>query len=103
MTSSSYLYLAVDGFGLLVCIRSLLVLRAGSPWTLAGWACAGVYFAILFVRAATGWPVGAQPLIVVCAVAFAIGAIRDERQAEPWWWPRTLGRTRAERRARELE
>jgi len=31
-------------------------------------------------------------------VAFVIAGIKDEAQAEPWWWPRGRGPTRAERR-----
>jgi hypothetical protein len=38
-------------------------------------------------------------LLNALAIAFVVAGFRDERQAEPWWWPKRRGLTRAERGA----
>jgi hypothetical protein len=38
--------------------------------------------------------------LLVLTVAFVVAGVRDERQAEPWWWPTHTGPTRAEKRLR---
>src|SRR5580658_5768217 len=105
MTSGTALYLVADGFGAFLAVRTLFVLRTGSPWTSAGWLCTALFFALLFERAATGRHGLGQPfdvgLLIGLAVAFGIGTSRDERQAEPWFWPSHLALTRAERRRSE--
>jgi hypothetical protein len=92
--------LAIDAFGILLSIRSLIVLGAGSPWMSAGWAGAILYFALLFLRNLRGTQAGVlneYAIVAFVAVVWIVSIARDERQAEPWWWPRGRGPTRAER------
>jgi hypothetical protein len=66
----------------------------------AGWCGAIIYFAVLFVRNLTGSSIGMigeYVIVLFVAVIWIVAVARDERQAEPWWWPRTLGPTRSER------
>jgi hypothetical protein len=35
--------------------------------------------------------------IALLTIAFVVAGVRDEPQAEPWWWPRRVGSTRAEK------
>ena len=82
-------------------IRTLVVLKAAALFTSAGWA-----FTILYDCTATAEIVAhthapfalGYVFLVALIVAFVVAGIRDEPQADPWWWPRALGLTRAERR-----
>jgi hypothetical protein len=107
MTSGTALYLVVDGFGVFLAVRSLFILRTGSPWSSVGWLCTALFFALLFERASTRRHGLGQPfdvgLLIGLALTFGIGTSRDERQAEPWFWPTRLSSTRAERRRSEDE
>ena len=84
-------------------VRSIAVLRDRAPWTSAGWAGTFGYSiaaAIEFSNAALHQPasIAAYVFLFTLAVAFVIAGVRDEPQAEPWWWPSRIGQTRAERR-----
>jgi hypothetical protein len=84
-------------------VRSMLVLRARAPWTSFGWfgtlgycVPAGLRFAdVVATRTAT---VVADAFLVILVVAFVVAGVRDEPQAEPWWWPGRVGLTRAQKR-----
>jgi hypothetical protein len=92
--------LAIDAFGVLLSLQSIYILRGAAPWMSVGWAGAAVYFVVLFVRnlnGATIGPVFEYALILFVAIVWIVGVVRDEPQAEPWWWPRKRGPTRAER------
>ncbi len=84
-------------------VRSLLVLGTRAPLTSLGWLgtfgyCvpAGIRFTGL-VTASTLTYV-ADGFLVLLAAAFVVAGIRDEPQAEPWWWPTGVGLTRAQKR-----
>ncbi len=86
-------------------LRSMIVLRRAAPWTSAGWAGTLGYACAAGVEygdAALHRPAAlvAYAFVVLLAIAFVLAGIRDEPQAEPWWWPVRIGRTRAERQAR---
>jgi hypothetical protein len=94
--------LAIDAFGLILSVRSIFILQRGSPWMSAGWAVAAVYFITLFLHnlkgsATLGAP-GEYALVLAVAVVWIVAVVRDEPQAEPWWWPRYRAQTRAEKR-----
>lgn len=96
--------LAIDAFGILLSVRSIMILGARSPWICAGWAAVAVYFAVLFIKNATRLGIGTAgeyAIVAIIAVTWIVGVVQDEAQAEPWWWPRTRGLTRAERRTRD--
>lgn len=108
MTATTALDLAVDGFGILLSLRTLFILRTGSPWTSAGWICVALFFAILFERAALARPTFGRPwdyvLLAALALTFTLGTARRELQAAPWWWPVRLTQyPRAGRRRPEDE
>jgi len=87
--------------GLLLSLRSAGVLRARSPWTSAGWLATAAYFALelgaVVRRAATPFHLE-YALLAALTLAFVVAGVRDERQAEPWWWPARAGLTGRERR-----
>ena len=82
-------------------VKTLSVLKSASPFTSAGWA-----FTILYDCTATAEIVTrthapfalAYVFLGALIVTFAIAGLRDEAQADPWWWPSGLGPSRAERR-----
>ncbi len=88
--------------GLLLSLRSVAVLRTGSPWTRAGWLATAAYFALELAavarHAATPFHLE-YAVLAVLTVAFVAAGVRDEAQAEPWWWPAAAGLTGRERRA----
>jgi hypothetical protein len=88
-------------FGIALGIKSLLVLGRDAPWTSAGWWLTILYFIAVGVKT-TLVPTLPVPLeyIVLAGVTivFVVAGVRDERQAEPWWWPNGRGATRAEKR-----
>jgi hypothetical protein len=83
-------------------LASARVLGARSAWTIAGWLATLAYFAIAGFDAIRARPAVAHLdtiALVFLTISFVIAGVRDEPQAEPWWWPRRSGPTGAERRA----
>jgi hypothetical protein len=88
--------------GIALSVKSIIALGRAAPWTSAGWYLTIVYFVAVVVKATAqpALPRSAEyAVLVALAAAFVIAGVRDERQAEPWWWPTRLGSTRAEKRA----
>jgi hypothetical protein len=83
-------------------IRTLAILKSASPFTSAGWAFTILYdctaSAEVLTHAHAPFALAYIDLGVLI-VAFVIAGVRDEAQADPWWWPRQLALTRAQRRA----
>jgi len=97
-----YVWFAACLLGAVLSLKSIVVLRKRSAWTIAGWAATAIYFAIeaVAVVRATHPPAHTDYIALgVLTVCFVIAGIRDEPQAEPWWWPTHAGLTGAERRA----
>jgi len=99
------LYVAFDVALAVLSVRSVAVLRTAAPWTSAGWAgtlgyciAAAVEFSSESEHQIAAYV--AYAFLLVLTVAFVVAGVRDERQAEPWWWPTHAGPTRAEKRAR---
>ena len=97
-------FVAFDVALAVLSFRSIAVLRARAPWTSVGWTGTLGYCAAAVVEFSSD--VAHQPaalvayaFIALLAIAFVIAGVRDEPQAEPWWWPSHAGPTRAERRA----
>jgi hypothetical protein len=87
--------------GIALSAKSIVVLSRASPWTSAGWGLTIIYFIEVIVKASlfAGLAAYAEYAVLgALAVAFVIAGVRDEPQAEPWWWPSRLGVTRAETR-----
>ncbi len=85
-------------------LRSLAILRTRAPWTSAGWFWTLGYCvaAAIEFSGATELPAAAYAgyaCLALLTIAFIVAGVRDEPQAEPWWWPRRLGATRAEKRS----
>ena len=96
-------YVAVDVAVAIIAIRSLAVLGTRTPWTSVGWVATAGYGLAAGWRYAHDGPVPGIGLVssgcfIVLTVAFIIGVVRDEPQAEPLLWPTRLGLTRAEKR-----
>ncbi|GAC1536192.1 MAG: hypothetical protein NVS2B17_07450 [Candidatus Velthaea sp.] len=75
---------------------------AGSPYTMWGWILTVAYCSYVVLELAR-LPVPAHLEYVFLAAltgTFIIAGIKDEAQAEPWWWPVHRGPTRAGRRPR---
>jgi uncharacterized membrane protein HdeD (DUF308 family) len=86
--------------GIALSIKSVIVLGRAAPWTSAGWWLTAAYFIAVIAKAtvAPAFPVSAEyAILLALTVVFVVAGVRDEAQAEPWWWPRRLGATRAER------
>ncbi len=85
----------------IISIKTLIVLETASPFTSAGWAFTILYdctaTAEIVTRTHAPFALG-YVFLAALIIAFAIAGVRDEAQADPWWWPRALGLTRAERR-----
>jgi hypothetical protein len=99
------LYVAFDVALAALSVRSVAVLRTAAPWTSAGWAgTLGYCIAAAIEFSGEGETriaaYVAYFFLLVLTVAFVVAGVRDERQAEPWWWPTHTGPTRAEKRAR---
>jgi hypothetical protein len=96
------LILIVCVAGIALSVKSTLVLGRAAPWTSAGWLLTVIYFIAVIVKltADPALPPGVEyAVIVALGIAFVIAGVRDEPQAEVWWWPTRCGATRAERRA----
>jgi hypothetical protein len=96
------LYVAFDAALAVLSVRSIVVLRARAPWTSAGWAGTLGYCiaaVVEFSNEETHRPAAliAYAFLLALAIAFVVAGVRDEPQAEPWWWPTHVGPTRAER------
>ncbi len=96
-------YLAFDAALAALSARSFTALGAQAPWTRAGWAgtigycgAAIVEYSTSTYRVAGGY--AAYAFLILLAIAFVIAGVRDEPQAEPWYWPTHAGPTRAQRR-----
>ena len=94
-SSSALVYIAFLIVLIAISVKTLVVLRTSSPWTTAGWILSTVYALIACTElvsqrtVAPVWPYGALLLMVI---AFVVAGIKDERQADPWWWPMRLGK-----------
>jgi hypothetical protein len=98
------LYVAFDVALAALSVRSIAVLRGAAPWTSAGWAGTLGYCiaAAIEFGSASEHQIAAYVayfFLLVLTVAFVVAGVRDERQAEPWWWPTHAGPTRAEKHA----
>jgi hypothetical protein len=97
------LFVAFDVALAALAVRSLVVLGTRAPWTSLGWfwtfcycVPAGLRFAgLASARTAT---LVADAALVLLLVGFVVAGLRDEPQAEPWWWPVRMGLTRAQKR-----
>jgi hypothetical protein len=96
-------FVIVDILVAALSVRSIVVLRARAPWTSAGWAgtlgyclAAAVEYSVVALHQPAA--LIAYVFVVVLTLAFIVAGVRDEPQAEPWWWPARAGLTRAERR-----
>jgi hypothetical protein len=86
-------------------LRSLQFTWKISPWTSVGWAATALYCLYDLIRLLVQPEGGAFPilphadygLLILLTIAFIAAGVRDERQAEPWYWPTGRGPTRAER------
>jgi hypothetical protein len=89
-------------YGLVLSVKSMLVLGRQSPWTSAGWAFTILYIVAVFLEYGAHWVCpwhGEYGFLVGLTVTFIVAGVRDERQAEPWQWPVRASATRAERRS----
>jgi predicted histidine transporter YuiF (NhaC family) len=87
--------------GIALSVKSTVVLGRAAPWTSAGWLLTVVYFIEVIVKTtlAPAFPTALEyAVLAALAVAFVVAGVRDERQAEPWYWPNRQGTTRAEKR-----
>jgi hypothetical protein len=83
-------------------VRSIVILRTRAPWTSGGWAATLAYCIVAAIEYSGApmrpfWALASYGCVVALAGAFIVAGVRDEAQAEPWWWPQRLGRSRAER------
>jgi hypothetical protein len=88
--------------GIAGCAKTIAVLGSRAPWTSSAWALTGLYFVAVLVKVtfAPRLPGTLEyAILAALTVVFVVAAVRDEPQAEPWWWPKHLGLTRAQRRA----
>jgi len=87
--------------GIALSLKSIVVLGRAAPWTSLGWLLTIVYFLEVIVKTSVvpALPAYAEyAILALLAIAFVIAGVRDEPQAEPWWWPNHLGSTRAQAR-----
>jgi hypothetical protein len=93
---------AICLLGIAVSAKTIAVLGTRAPWTASAWLLTAFYFVAVLVKV-TRVPhlAGAIEYTILAAltVAFLVAGVRDEPQAEPWWWPKRLGLTRAQQRA----
>lgn len=99
------LFVAFDLALVALAVRSMLVLGRRAPATGLGWLFTAAYGVAAALKYGSPDPVYhaaagtvAFGTLVPLSIAFVVAGVRDEPQAEPWWWPRRIGRTRAERR-----
>jgi hypothetical protein len=86
--------------GIALSLKSIAVLGGAAPWTSAGWWLTILYFIAVIAKTAVAPalpPSIEYSVLAALALAFVVAGVRDERQAEPWWWPNRRGTTRAEK------
>ncbi len=91
----------ICGLGIALSVKSIAVLGRDAPWTSAGWWLTVLYFIAVIAKAtlAPALPAYAEyTILAALTIVFLVAGVRDERQAEPWWWPTGRGATRAEKR-----
>jgi hypothetical protein len=96
------IWIGVCAAGAALSVKSVIVLGARSPLTRLGWFATALYFAIEACDAVRAKPAPAHAdylALALLTVAFVAAGVRDEPQAEPWWWPTGTGLTGRERRA----
>jgi hypothetical protein len=98
-----FAYVVFDAALAALSLRSIAVLRARAPWTSGGWAGTlgyGIAAVVEYSNESLHQPAAyvAYAFLLLLTIAFVIAGIRDEPQAEPWWWPTHVGQTRAEKR-----
>jgi hypothetical protein len=101
MNIATIVIVLVGLMGIALSVKSVAVLGRDAPWTSAGWLATALYLSAAIVKAtvAPTLPSAAEyAVLVALTAAFVVAGIRDERQAEPWWWPSRRGTTRAEKR-----
>jgi hypothetical protein len=87
--------------GIALSLKSMVVLGRHAVWTSVGWGFTAIYLAAVIVQVRMSHRLpghGEYILLAALTVAFVIAGIRDEPQAEPWWWPAQRGSTRAQKR-----
>ncbi len=97
-----YAYVTLLTLLTVLSVRTLVVLGPAAPWTSLGWALTIAYdgAASYEIAAKSHLPMHVPYWFLgALVVAFVVAGIRDEPQADPWWWPRAIGLTRAQRRA----
>jgi hypothetical protein len=97
-------FVAFDIALIVLSVRSIAVLGAKAPWTSLGWAgtvgyaiAAALEYSLDGTHATAA--LVAYAFIGLLTIAFVVAGVRDEPQAEPWWWPSHVGLTRAQRRS----
>jgi hypothetical protein len=91
---------AICVLAIVLSAKSVIVLGRAAPWTAAGWWLTIVYLVAVIAKAGWAFVVPAHleyAVLVALTIAFVIAGIRDERQAEPWWWPTHRGPKRSEK------
>ena len=86
-------------------MRSIVIIGRRAPWTSAGWIgtlgyCIASTLEYSGAPMRTIWAAVSYACIVALTAAFIVAGVRDEAQAEPWWWPREVGPTRKQRRGK---
>ena len=97
MNPGAIVWLAVCVAGGALSLKSIVVLDARSRWTAAGWWFTLAYFALAAYGGIVKAPLPLHPeywALGALTVAFGIAGVRDEPQAEPWWWPTRASTTR---------
>jgi hypothetical protein len=96
------LFVLFDAALAVLAVRSLVILGRRAPWTSLGWAGTIGYCVPAGTRF-SGIPglqltIIANAFLTLLIVAFVVAGVRDEPQAEPWWWPTGVGLRRSEKR-----
>lgn len=83
-------------------VRSMAVTRRRAPWTFWAWAatlayCVYVYIKMTPIFAARIPEHGEYVFLLALTILFVVAGIKDEPQAEPWYLPSRLSKTRAEK------
>ncbi len=84
----------------LICVLGI-ALSLRSMFVSLGWGFTAIYLGAVIVQVRMGHRLPGHSeyiLLAALTVAFVIAGIRDEPQAEPWWWPAQRGSTRAQKR-----
>jgi hypothetical protein len=94
------LWLVVCAAGIALSLQSIRFTFRRAPWTAAGWALTDGYFLFAAPKAWSAVPPfhAEYWCLAALTIAFVVAGVRDEAQAEPWYWPVRLGRTRREQR-----